>query len=530
MTTPHLNEQQAPVTQVLIEQLSVHEQLKKALTYKGFTALTDIQAQTIPLLLQGKDIFGQSATGSGKTAAFGIPLIEKIQFSPPKVQALILTPTRELCIQVAQELASFGKFSKINVCAVYGGVGYGQQISDIKHSHIIVATPGRLLDHIDQNTISLSSVSYVVLDEADRMLDMGFIDDVESILKHTPSQRQTILFSATAPPKIMNLARKYMQSPVHIKSQIFVDRSKLVQTMYSVEHKFSLLVHLLTEHKDQLSLIFCSTRREVDLINRNLKRLGFKSLAVHGGFSQNQRLRAIEALKKEHISILVATDVAARGLDIDGIKFVYNYDLPRTHDEFTHRIGRTARAGKEGVAITFVTPKNRRDYMSLGLPGQAIVPAPLHERASLEQGYDMRKNEREGGRFSRGGRSSSGGGRFSRFGSNSRRSESSGSDGEFQTYARKSSSSDGASGGESSSGSFSSRRYSGSSRSSDSGRGGFGGRFGGGRSGGGRSSGGPRRFGRSSEGGSDRGFGRGSSRGSDRGNRRASGFRSHGRY
>jgi ATP-dependent RNA helicase DeaD len=523
MTTTQSNEQQAPVQQVLIEQLPVHEQLKKALTYKGFTALTDIQAQTIPVLLAGKDIFGQSATGSGKTAAFGIPLIEKIQFSPPKVQALILTPTRELCIQVAQELASFGKFSKVNVCAVYGGVGYGQQISDIKHSHIIVATPGRLLDHIDQNTVSLSSVSYVVLDEADRMLDMGFIDDVESILKHIPAQRQTVLFSATAPPKIMNLARKYMRTPVHIKSQIFVDRSKLVQQIYSVEHKFSLLVHLLNEHKG-LSLIFCSTRREVDLINRNLKRLNFKTLAVHGGFSQNQRLRAIEALKKEHISILVATDVAARGLDIDGIKFVYNYDLPRTHDEFTHRIGRTARAGKEGVAVTFVTPKNRRDYMSLGLPGQAIVPAPLHERASLEQGYEMRQNERSGGsgrfsrggrsggsgRFSRGGRSSEGSGRFSRFGSSGSSDGSSGS-GEYQTYNRRESrgSSEGSSGSsEGSSGSFGGRRSFGGGRS-DSSRGRFG------RSGGGR------------EGGSGR-FSRGGR--SSEGSRRSGGFRSHGRY
>ena len=327
---------------------------------------TEIQEKSIPLVMAGKDLIGGSATGSGKTLAFAAPIIEKI--NPEKtVQALIMTPTRELAEQVAQSIKVFSK-NNLKITSVYGGVNIDSQTKRMHNSDVIVGTPGRILDHLNRRTLSLRHVKFLVLDEFDRMLDMGFQRDVDKIIRECPKNRQTMLFSATLSVDVDYLAQKYTNKPIEIAVKSQVDPTKLKQIYYDVPDglKFSLLVHLLKKEKSHLVMVFCSTRRNADFVTANLNNLGIEAKAIHGGLEQNKRMRVLEEFHQEKgINILICTDVAARGLDIKGISHVYNYDLPKITSDYIHRIGRTARAGKEGIAISILASRDYENFSNL---------------------------------------------------------------------------------------------------------------------------------------------------------------------
>jgi len=404
-----------------LEGLTLDERLVKAITEMGYTDFTPIQLGCIPHIQKGKDVLGQSSTGSGKTAAFGLPILEKIT-AGAGVQALILTPTRELCVQVADSLSTFAKYTKAKVAAVYGGVGIGPQVYEIRKADIVVGTPGRILDHMRSKTIFFDKVKFFVLDETDRMCDMGFYDDVESIIKAVPKQRQTLLFSATYTKDVDKIISSHMNSPVSVKGEAQVDPSHLDQSYYDVApaEKFSVLVHLLKKNTVGLSMVFCRTRREVDVVAKNLKKNGIDAMAIHGGLTQGRRLKALDMLKQEHIDTLVATDVAARGLDIKGVTFVYNYDVPPTPEEYIHRIGRTARAGKNGHAISLLAPADHYNFRSIILdssikirnePTPTVEMVPMQRRFEPEQGgWGARRGMQYGARSGPRGHSSTHGG------------------------------------------------------------------------------------------------------------------------
>jgi ATP-dependent RNA helicase DeaD len=346
------------------EQLSIHLKLLEKLQEQQFEELTCIQEKCIPEILQGKDVVGQAETGSGKTLAFCLPILHKII---PKhgLQAIVLTPTRELCVQVTDVFKDFGKTLGIRTTSIYGGVSIGPQIYDLRSSEIVIGTPGRMLDHLRRKTIDFSQVKILVLDETDKMFEMGFIDDVEEIIRHIPRQRQLLMFSATIPEEVHRLARKHLNHPMIIKTQSYVDHSKLKQIYYDIyeqNQKFSLLVHLLKSNTDGLSIVFCGTRRESDAVSKNLARQGIHAAAIHGGMKQQKRLNSLDALKTQRTKVLVATDVAARGLDIKNVTYIYNYDVPKTPTEYVHRIGRTARAGAKGAAITLLTERDHDNF------------------------------------------------------------------------------------------------------------------------------------------------------------------------
>jgi len=333
-----------------------------ALTEMGFEEPSPIQSQTIPLVLAGHDVIGQAQTGTGKTAAFGIPIVETIS-DQRQIQALVLTPTRELAIQVSEELSKIGKNRRIKTLPIYGGQSIERQIRALKLGvQVVIGTPGRLLDHIRRNTINLKAVKILVLDEADEMLDMGFIDDIEKILEHVPTAtRQTLLFSATMPEPILALAKKYMKDPVRVtvsKEQLTVPL--IDQFYYETRNKLDALCRVLdTEDASQL-IIFCRTKKGVDELVASLQARGFIADGLHGDLSQVQRDRVMKRFREQKLEILVATDVAARGLDIENITHVINYDIPQDPESYVHRIGRTGRAGKKGVAITFIEPREFR--------------------------------------------------------------------------------------------------------------------------------------------------------------------------
>ncbi len=395
--------------------------LVKAIKELGYEEFTPIQIVAIPEVQKGKDVIGQSSTGSGKTAAFGLPILEKIH-KGKGIQALILTPTRELCVQVADSMAGFAKYTGIKVCAVYGGVAINPQKQALQFCEVVVGTPGRILDHMNQRTIKLNTVKFFVLDETDRMCDMGFYDDVEKIMQAVPKERQTLLFSATYTRDVDRLVGQYLKSPVSVKAEQYVDPSLLTQAYYDVSaaEKFSVLVHLLKKNTVGLSMIFCSTRREVDVVAKNLYKNGLHAMAIHGGLTQSRRLKALDSLKRERTSILVATDVAARGLDVKGVSFVYNYDVPKTSDEYIHRIGRTARAGEEGKAITLLVPHDHMNFKSvlrnssLNIKNEQtpqVEPIQMQRRISMDDDRDRGFGAGRGGPMHRGGHSAGFGGR-----------------------------------------------------------------------------------------------------------------------
>src|SRR3989338_2960520 len=341
-------------------ELGLSEKLSELLSKSGITEPSEIQEKVIPLILERKDVIGGSATGSGKTLAFGSGIIERTEIKKG-LQVLILVPTRELAEQVGNVFKKFSNYKRLNVAIVYGGVSITNQIRDLRGAEIVVGTPGRILDHMERRTINFSDLNVLVLDEADRMLDMGFINDVDRIIKSCPRERQTLLFSATISTDIDHLAKKYLKNPQSVSVESYVDTTKLKQIYYDTPKnlKFSFLVHLLKKEKHGLVMVFCNTRHNTDFIAKNLKNLGMEVLAIHGGLTQDKRNRIMEKFNDKKVYILVCTDIAARGLDIKGISHVYNYDIPKTSKDYIHRIGRTARAGKEGIAINVVSD---RDY------------------------------------------------------------------------------------------------------------------------------------------------------------------------
>ncbi|ABO35480.1 DEAD/DEAH box helicase domain protein [Methanococcus maripaludis C5] len=347
--------------------LGLSDEILEALEKKGFTTPTPIQEQAIPILIEGKrDIVGQAQTGTGKTAAFGIPILETIDESSRNTQALILAPTRELAIQVAEEIDSIKGSKRLNVFPVYGGQSIDRQIRELRRGvQIVVGTPGRILDHISRRTIKLENVSYVVLDEADEMLNMGFIDDVEEILKSVSTEKRMLLFSATLPDSIMKLAKNYMREYDIIK----VKRQQLTTTLtdqsfYEIHSrdKFELLSRIIDLEKEFYGLIFCKTKADVDEVSSRLNEKGYAAEGLHGDMTQAQREKTLDKFKGRKINVLVATDVAARGIDINDLTHVVNYDIPQNPESYVHRIGRTGRAGKQGYAVTFVEPSEFRKF------------------------------------------------------------------------------------------------------------------------------------------------------------------------
>ncbi|WP_234396854.1 DEAD/DEAH box helicase [Bacillus massiliglaciei] len=347
----------------LFSELGLDRTSMKSIEKMGFEEASPIQAQTIPLALEGKDIIGQAQTGTGKTAAFGIPLIENINIQDENVQGIVIAPTRELAIQVSEELYKLGYGKRARVLAVYGGQDIDRQIRALKKKpHIIVGTPGRLLDHIKRKNIRLGNVHTVVLDEADEMLNMGFIEDIESILSTVPDERQTLLFSATMPDPIRKIAETFMQDPtiVRVKAkEMTVDRIEQYYLELRENEKFDTLARLLDIQTPELAIVFGRTKRRVDELSSALNIRGYMAEGIHGDLSQAKRLSVLKKFKDGSIDVLVATDVAARGLDISGVTHVYNFDIPQDPESYVHRIGRTGRAGKHGVAITFVNPRER---------------------------------------------------------------------------------------------------------------------------------------------------------------------------
>ncbi|MBN1156958.1 DEAD/DEAH box helicase [Candidatus Woesearchaeota archaeon] len=343
--------------------LGINEHVLRAISEERFEKPSSIQEKTIPLILAGKDVIASSATGSGKTLAFGTGIIH-IAERGKGIQALVLTPTRELAEQNMKALKKFSRYKPINVVVVYGGVSINPQIENLSRADVVIATPGRMLDHIGRRTVDLRHVKMLVLDEADRMFDMGFIDDVKEIIHSCPAKRQTLLFSATIFDEVADLAAKYMSNPVEIFGEAQVDPRKLAQVYYEVPEqiKFSLLVHLLKHERKGLAMVFCNTRRTTDFVANNLRALGINAFAIHGGFSQDKRNKTMENFHSQSVQVLVCTDVAARGLDIKGVSHVYNYDIPKDSKEYVHRIGRTARAGKEGKAINLLSEKDHDNF------------------------------------------------------------------------------------------------------------------------------------------------------------------------
>jgi len=341
------------------KKLGIIEPILRVIEEERFEKPTEIQEKSIPLVLAGKDVIAGSATGSGKTLVFGSGIIQNIS-DRKGIQSLILTPTRELAHQVSAAIKAFSKYKPIDVACIYGGVSINPQIMSLRTANVVVGTPGRILDHINRKTIYLGKVKILVLDEADRMLDMGFVDDVEKIIKQCPHERQTLLFSATITHDVNRLSKRYMNRPASVSAELHVDPGKLSQVYYNVQDnmKFSLLVHLLKHENADLVIVFCNTRKNTDFVEKNLKMNGVNALAIHGGFSQDKRNRAMSDFHSKNIRVLVCTDVAARGLDISGISHVYNYDIPKESKDYIHRIGRTARAGEDGKAINILAKRD----------------------------------------------------------------------------------------------------------------------------------------------------------------------------
>ena len=342
------------------DELNIDERILRAVEDMGFEETSPIQTQAIPAVLEGIDVIGQAQTGTGKTAAYSIPMLQKINPDVKKPQAIVLCPTRELAVQVAEEIRKLAKYmSDIKVLPVYGGQEIVRQIKSLKAGvQIIVGTPGRVMDHMRRKTVKFDSVSMVILDEADEMLDMGFREDMETILTETPEERQTVLFSATMPKPIMEIARKFQKDAKIIKvvrKELTV--SNIDQFYYEVrpKNKTEILSRLIDIYNPKLSVVFCNTKRQVDELISELKGRGYFADGIHGDMKQQQRDRVMDDFRSGKTEILIATDVAARGIDVDGVDIVFNYDLPQDEEYYVHRIGRTGRAGKSGLALSFIS-------------------------------------------------------------------------------------------------------------------------------------------------------------------------------
>ena len=392
------------IDKMIFEELNVKKELVQGLKEMGLKEPTEIQTKAIPLIKQGKDVISISKTGSGKTAAFGVPILEDIK-QGQGIQYLIIAPVRELAVQISNELRKFGKYIKFSVTTVYGGVSINPQIEAMQRADIVVSTPGRLLDHLENYDLKLDKIKCVVLDEADKMVEMGFIEDIRKILNETPNNRQTLLFGATISNEIDELKQEYMHDPAVAQAESHVEEEYLEQYYYDVKQfeKFSLLVHLLKKEKKDLAIVFCSARSTVEMVTKNLRDNGIKADMIHGKLTQNRRLKVIENFHKGRPNILVASAVAARGLDIKDVSHIFNYDLSQDSQEYVHRVGRTARAGKQGKAITLLSERDHdvfREILNRYPVKVEQLPLENFERLRFNSGrrFGGRGSFRGGGR------------------------------------------------------------------------------------------------------------------------------------
>lgn len=368
MSETHVEEQQHSFTT-----LGLSERVLRAVRDMGFEEPSPIQARTVPVLMEGRDLIGQAQTGTGKTAAFGIPIVENTDSRSRSVGAMVLAPTRELAIQVAEEISKIGKYTRVKVAPIYGGQSLERQVRMLRlGAHVVVGTPGRVMDHLRRGTLTLDKLRVLVLDEADEMLDMGFIEDIEWILERCPTERQTMLFSATMPEEIRRLARRYMRDPEWVSiapQQLTVPQ--IEQHFYEVRElvKAEALTRIVDVEGIERGIIFCRTKKGVDELSEALQARGYLAEGIHGDMNQAQRLRVMTRFRQGAIELLVATDVAARGLDIPDVTHVINYDIPQDPESYVHRIGRTGRAGKAGTAVTLI---NAREFPQLRLIERVI--------------------------------------------------------------------------------------------------------------------------------------------------------------
>ena len=382
---------------------NLSEDIQSAVVTAGFEKASPIQELTIPLALEGRDVIGQAQTGTGKTAAFGLPTLNKIRTADNTIQALVIAPTRELAVQSQEELFRFGRDKGVKVRSVYGGSSIEKQIKALKSgAHVVVGTPGRLLDLIKRKALRLDHVETLILDEADEMLNMGFLEDIEAIISRVPDDRQTLLFSATMPAPIKEIGVKFMKDPEHVQVKNKELTNVNVDQYYvrvKEQEKFDTMTRLMDVQQPELSIVFGRTKRRVDEITRGLKLRGFRAEGIHGDLDQNKRLRVIRDFKNDQLDILVATDVAARGLDISGVTHVYNYDITQDPESYVHRIGRTGRAGKSGESITFVSP-NEMGYLTMiehltKKRMKALKPATAEEAFQAKKKVALKKIERD---------------------------------------------------------------------------------------------------------------------------------------
>ena len=378
------------------ENFEISEELKKAIKDMGFKKASFIQQETIPLILQGKDVIGQSQTGTGKTAAFGIPIVEMIKETDKEVQSIVLSPTRELAIQIAEELRKLSKYKKgVNILAVYGGQPIEKQLRELKNDpQIVIGTPGRLKDHVIRGTISLDSIKTVVLDEADEMLDMGFRDEIEFILRRIPKIRQTILFSATMPRSMFNITKRYQKDPVYVKAvkkELTVKKIDQYYVETREEQKCEVLARLLDMYNPRLSLVFVNTKRKVEEVVLSLRLRGYLVDGLQGDMSQVQRDVVMQRFRDSKMDVLVATDVAARGIDVSNVDVVFNYDIPQDLEYYVHRIGRTGRAGRAGRSFTFATYKDSRKIKEIESYSNAKIIQ--HKIPAMFDIEDMKSNK-----------------------------------------------------------------------------------------------------------------------------------------
>ncbi|WP_053376875.1 DEAD/DEAH box helicase [Paenibacillus sp. FJAT-27812] len=428
--------------------LGIIPKLSELLHQDGITEPTPVQKQAIPLLLNGQDVIAQAQTGTGKTIAFALPILQRINIEKEQVQALILTPTRELAIQITSELKKLVPAVGVSVLAAYGGQDVDAQIRKLQRSpHIVVATPGRLIDHMKRETVSLGKLQMLVLDEADQMLHMGFLPDVESIISQTPKARQTMLFSATMPDAIRKLAADYMKTPADIRVRSTnVTLDSITQIVYETtdRSKQQTLVHLLEQHQPYLAVIFCRTKVRAKKLNKELQEIGIESDELHGDLTQAKREQVMKRFRDARLQVLVATDVAARGLDVEGVTHVYNYDVPQDGELYIHRIGRTGRAGQEGAAITLATPYDKNHLLLIEqsinarLPRRAIDSEGVETAVRSQPGDRPEKGRRPAGSDSgrgaaRGGKPAEGGRRGGRSGQSDRGAKPGGRRGQRET-------------------------------------------------------------------------------------------------
>lgn len=343
--------------------LGINKELVSVLENNRITKPTPVQAQAIPQILKGNDVVAQAQTGTGKTFAFLLPIMQNINTDKEQIEALIVAPTRELAIQITKEAKKLTEVNGANILAAYGGKDVNSQIKKLKGNvNIVIGTPGRLLDHLRRGTINLGKLKYLVLDEADQMLHMGFLPDIEDIISNTPKSKNTLLFSATIPKGVRSLSKKYTKNPIQIEIEsknVTLDKIKQIVVETTDRGKQDALIESIEKYNPFLAIIFCRTKRRTKTLNEALQSKGYNSDEIHGDLSQAKRERVMKNFRNAKLQILVATDVAARGLDIDNITHVFNYDIPQDPESYIHRIGRTARAGEEGIAITFASPKDR---------------------------------------------------------------------------------------------------------------------------------------------------------------------------